>query len=195
MKAVVLLFLFFPFFASAQETWEDCMDHGDFRFSADSFLKSHRMAKDGCVMTFIESGGKGSKYELNLCDANIHVAEFDALDSDKSTSHFAGSGGCPAPLFGADFGLTKKGGEEFTQDKKKVMEIFRAVKKVFGPTTTPAEASKIRSATPHSEAKIACAELLMIEYLEKCTAFEMKPEAPKEKGPLPPGVHPAEFKR
>lgn len=173
------------------------MDQGDFSFSADTFLKSYRVSKSACVMSFVELSGKGSKYQLNLCDADIHIGQFEALDSSISHKHFAGSSGCPAPLFGADFHVVKKGGVEFGQAKSKVFEIFAAVKKVYGPNIKAADAARISDPTPNSEIKIACAQMFLDEYLDKCSAFEGK--APE---PLPvnepvkiPGVHPATIKK
>lgn len=173
------------------------MDQGDFSFSADTFLKSYRVSKSDCVMNFVELSGKGAKYQVNLCDANIHIGQHEALDSSVVHKHFAGSSGCPAPLFGADFHVVKKGGVEFGESKSKVLEIFAAVKKVYGPAITAADAAKISDPTPNSEIKIACAQMFLDEYLGKCAAFEGKPRTPPTpvKDPKIPGVHPQTIKK
>lgn len=183
----------------AQEPWERCMDQGDFSFNADTFLKSYRVFKSGCVMSFVELTGKGMKFQVNLCDANINIGQHEALDSSNITRHYAGSSGCPAPLFGADFSVTKKGGVEFGLAKTKVLEIFAAVKKVYGPNMRAEDAAKIATttATPNSELKIACAQLLIDEYLGNCVSFEEKKEPlPPAKEPVKiPGVHPQTIKK
>lgn len=195
MKVTILalwgLFIFQPL-SFAEENWQSCMDHGDFSFNADSFLKSHRVSKSGCQMRFIEMGGKGTKFELNLCDPRIHIAQFDGIDATSSTKHYAGSTGCPAPLFGADFDLPKKGGVEFGQAKAKVLEVFQAIKKVFGPSAQAQDIGKIKQPSQvNSDAKMACAQLLLEEYLDRCVAFEPTPDTSRNTAPSNiPGVHP-----
>jgi hypothetical protein len=200
MKAslVTILCLFFVIPAQAQETWERCMDQGDFNFNADTFLKSYRMSKSGCVMNFVEVSSNGKRFQVNLCDANIHIGEYESPHSESLTRHYAGSSGCPAPLFGADFHVSKKGGVEFGIAKKQVMDIFAAVKKVFGPNVKVEDAEKISNPTPNSEIKVACARLLLDEYLDRCSAFEapaekIQPAAGKE--PQIPGVRPQIIKK
>lgn len=159
----------------AEETWQKCFDQGDFSFNADTFVKSNRVSKAGCLMRFVELGGKGTKLEINLCDSSIHIDEFEALDSTKYTRHYAGSSGCPSPSFGADFELepTQKGGVGFGAAKEKVKGIYQRVKEIMGPNTTAADAEKYKNtANFGSEAKLACAELLLNEYVDKCAAFE-----------------------
>jgi hypothetical protein len=201
MKVTLLsiLCLFFVIPAQAQETWERCMDQGDFSFNADTFLKSYRMSKSGCVMNFVEVSAKGKRFQINLCDANISIGQYESPNSDSITHHYAGSSGCPAPLFGADFHVSKKGGVEFGADKTKVREIFAAVKKVFGPNTKAQDADKISNPTPNSEIKIACAQLLLDEYLDNCSAFEARIDkiepAPAKEPVKIPGVHPQTIKK
>jgi hypothetical protein len=194
-----LLCLILATSAQAQETWEGCMDQADFSFNADTFLKSVRVSKSGCVMNFVELSGKGMKFQVNLCDANINIGQHEALDSSNIIRHYAGSSGCPAPLFGADFSVTKKGGVEFGLAKTKVLEIFAAVKKVYGPNTKAEDAAKITAAniSPNSELKIACAQALIDEYLGNCVSFEAKKEAatPAKEPEKIPGIHPQTIKK
>lgn len=194
-----LLCLILTIPAHAQEAWEGCMDQADFSFNADTFLKSVRVSKSGCVMNFVELTGKGIKFQVNLCDANINIGQHEALDSTQITRHYAGSSGCPAPLFGADFGVAQKGGVEFGLAKAKVLEIFAAVKKVYGPNIKAEDAAKIATAAtgPNSELKIACAQLLVDEYLGNCVSFEAKKEPlpPANEPAKIPGVHPQTIKK
>jgi hypothetical protein len=194
-----LLCLILAPLAHAQEAWEGCIDQADFSFNADTFLKSVRVSKSGCVMNFVELSGKGLKFQVNLCDANINIGQHEALDSSNIIRHYAGSSGCPAPLFGADFHVTKKGGVEFGLAKSKVLEIFAAVKKVYGPNIKAEDSAKITTtqATPNSELKLACAQALLDEYLTNCVSFEAKKEPPppaKEPEKIP-GVHPQTIKK
>lgn len=173
MKVLAFLFLFTSS-ALAQETWELCLDQADFNFNADTFVKSVKLAKSGCVITFTDKSVKSSaKYQVNLCDPQIHVAKFESPQSEKYDRHYAGSTGCPAPLFGADFHVAQKGGVEFGEGKSKIMEIFAAVKKVYGPSMTVSDAAKIATAQS-SDIKLACIQLLLEEYLNKCEAFTPK---------------------
>ncbi len=200
MKPSIFLAIFsalLPLPAVATETWELCLDKGDFSLNADTFLKSHRVSKSGCEMRFVELGGKGTKFQLNLCDPNIRIDQFGAIDSESYNRFYAGSSGCPAPLFGADFGVTQKGGVEFTAAKKRVFEIFQALKKVYGPKTSKLDAEKIREAKDiTADIQMGCAELLLAEYLENCSSFEAKPKEVKI-NPVPdiPGVHPQTIKK
>jgi hypothetical protein len=176
----------------AAETWELCLDKGDFTLNADTFLKSQRVSKSGCDLRFIELGGKGTRFQINICDPNIRIDQFAAIDSESYNRLYAGSTGCPTPLFGADFDVTKKGAVEFDIAKAKIQEIFQSLKKVYSPKSTKADAEKIHSAKEiNAEIQLSCAQLLIDEYLEKCVSFEAKPKEVKI-NPIPdiPGVHP-----
>ncbi len=200
MKPSIFLAIFsllLPLASEAAETWELCLDKGVFSLNADTFLKSQRVSKSGCDMRFVELGGKGTRFQLNLCDPNIRIDQFAAIDSESYNRFYAGSSGCPAPLFGADFGVTQKGGVEFEAAKKRVMEIFQGLKKVYGPKATKADAEKIRDAKEiTSDIQMGCAELLLSDYLENCSSFEAKPKEEKI-NPTPniPGVHPQTIKK
>ncbi len=193
---LAIISFFLSPWALTAENWERCMDQGDFSFSTDSFVKSHRMAKSGCTMRFVELGGKGLKFELNLCDPNTHLDAYPAIDATTYTRHYAGSYGCPAPLFGADFESQPGTTAGYAQAKAKVLEIFQSIKKVYGPELKLEDASKITgSPKDNSQIKMACAELLFLEYIDRCTAFEGKPQtAPAKTEVLPPGVHPQTIK-
>ncbi len=187
---IVLLSVAHPVWAL--ETWEVCLDRGDFSLNADTFLKSNRVTKSGCDMRFVELGGKGTKFQLNLCDPNIRIDQFKAIDSESYDRFYAGSTGCPAPLFGADFGVTKKGAVEFEAAKKKVFEIFQAMKKVYAPKATSADAERARQPGDlTADVQLSCAEILLKEYLENCVSFEAKPKEvkPQETSNIP-GVLP-----
>lgn len=196
MKVTVtgLIILFFSSHVHAVEAWETCLDQGDFLFNANSFTRSQRMSKSECMMRLVEIGGQGKKFEINLCDAQIHIDEFGALESKTYTRHYAGSAACPAPLFGADFDLPKeqKGGREFQDAKRKVLEIQAAVKLVIAPEASAADAEKVKGKSSlNSSEKIACAQRLLHDYLDKCIAFQPKPkeEAKIETKSTIPGVH------
>jgi hypothetical protein len=193
---LVILMIYSPQIRAA-ETWELCLDKGDFTLNADTFLKSHRVSKSGCDMRFIELGGKGTKFQINVCDPNIRIDQFAAIDSESYNRFYAGSTGCPAPLFGADFGVTQKGAVEFDAAKKRVNDIFQALKRVYAPKSTSADAEKIHTAKEiNSEIQLACSQLFIEEYLDKCNSFEAKPKEVKIQ-PVSDlrGVHPQTIKK
>jgi len=193
ISGLLALFFCLPS-ALANQAWETCIDRGDFLFIANSFTRSHRVTKTECLMRFVEIGGKGKKFEINLCDPQIHINEFGTLESTTYTRHYAGSAGCPAPLFGADFDLPKeqKGAKEFNAAREVIFGMKKAVKVAISPHSRPEDAEKVKNAKLlDSDAQMACMLLLTSEYLEKCVAFEARPRdlsAPAT--PPPPGVHP-----
>lgn len=209
MKATLLaissLFVFSSS-ALAVEPWELCLDDGDFSFSADtSFLKNSKVVKSGCIFRFSEISAKGQKFEVNVCDPNTKIEQFPSIDSSSGTKHIAGSAGCPAPLFGADIDTPTGASAEYPAAKAKVFEIFNSVKKSFGAKSADVDLTKVQSiATAPSEVKIACAELLIGDYLNNCVAVSPRAkditpvkadDAKKESAPLPPGVHPATIEK
>jgi hypothetical protein len=186
--------------AHAAESWESCLDDGDLNLNADvSFFKSVKVVKSGCLFRLTESEGKGRKLEVDVCDPNTKIADYATINAEKPELLYAGSGGCPAPLFGADIGPSQGTSALFTPAKAKVFEIFATVRKTFGPGADELNIAKLKSASAAgSEAKLACAKLLLDEYLGNCVSFTAKP-APVDPSrgkataeeKLPPGVHPA----
>lgn len=208
MKATLLAIstLFVCSSTLAAEPWEICLDEGDFSFSADtSFLKNSKVVKSGCVFRFSEISAKGQKFEVNVCDPNTKIEQFPSIDATSGTKHIAGSAGCPAPLFGADIDTPSGASAEFPAAKAKVFEIFNSVKKAFGAKSADVDLAKATNiATAPSEVKIACAELLIGDYLNNCVAVSPKvkeitpakaDESKKPSAPLPPGIHPATIEK
>ena len=181
----------------AAEAWEACLDEGDFSLNADvSFFKSVKVVKSGCLFRFTESEGKGRKFEIDVCDPNTKIADYPTISAEKPEIRYAGSGACPAPLFGADIGPSQGTSPLYAPAKAKALEIFQTVKKTFGPGADQVNPAMLKSSSAAgSEAKIACAKLLLTEYLEECASFTAKPapvlptKGKEEK--LPPGIHPA----
>lgn len=193
LTGLAALFFFTPL-SFAQEGWEVCLDKGDFLFIANSFTKSHRISKTDCRMRFVEIGGKGKKFEINLCDPQIHIDEFATIDATSYIRHYAGSAGCPAPLFGADFDLEKgqKGAVGYKEARTRMLEMQAAVKIAIAPKSSPRDVEKVKNAgILESEAKMACMQLLAGDYLERCIAFEArtKDSAPPPTPAPVPGIH------
>jgi hypothetical protein len=208
MRSLFLLsaLLFAPFSALASEKWEICLDKADFTFNLDGFLGSTTITKSQCAMRFAVSGGKGQKFEVDLCDPLIHIKQYPAIDSNDPIRLSAGSAGCPAPLFGADFDENSQDLEEYREARKKVMELWESVKKFYGQGSEQVDLSNPKSFSPEvSAGKIACGSFLLKEYLQRCVPFEGKksapsagtsptppsPFSPPKPAPAPiPGVHP-----
>lgn len=204
MKAMLvfisLVFLGSP--ASAKEPWELCLDDGDFSFSADSFLKSARVAKSACNFKFTEIGGKGKKFEVNICNGITQLLRYESIEAAEGTKLFAGSAACPAPLFGADIDPPAGSAFEYIAARDQIYEIFAVIKKSFGNKSDGVEISSIKDvAHGTSETKLACAQYLLDSYLKNCETFTAPPPPPpsaaemkaireKEKN-LPPGVRPS----
>jgi hypothetical protein len=171
------------------------MDRGDYNLSASTFTRSVRVLKSECQMHFVEIGGRGRKFELNLCNPNISIQEFETLDAQDHTRHFAGSAACPAPMFGADMGLpdSQKGGAGFEAARKRVLDIHGWLKNTIAPGAAKKDPETFKNFSDlDSDAKIACSEMLLRDYLEQCISIEAKPkedEAPQKEADIP-GVHP-----
>lgn len=202
MKLSILAFLTLSLPAQAAPNWEICLDTSDYTLSVnDSFLNFVKVAKAGCVMRFVTMGGKGEKLEINLCDANIHVDQFPAIDATEHSTYYAGSAGCPAPMFGADFNERAEDLQKYDAAKARVMNILGTVNKTYGKNADKINLDKIQLTDLNSsEAKTACTNYLVKQYLDQCTAFEGKQApvptvAPLKSENLPAGVHPATIKK
>lgn len=178
--------------AYSAEQWEICLDKADFSFSVDGFLGSSSASKQACRMRFSQSGGKGVKYEIDICDANIRIDHYPAIDANTSTRLYAGVAGCPAPLFGANYDENYQDIFEYKAARKKIQEIWELVTKEYGKDADKVDLNDPKSLRPEvSAGKVACGQFLLREYLQRCQAFEGKPAAPKEPARTPiPGVHP-----
>jgi|GEM_PF-6297023 len=177
----------------AAEKWEICLDKADFSFSVDGFLGSTTVTKNQCVMNFAVSGGKGMKLQLDVCEPTIQIKQYAALDSTTSTRLVAGSAGCPKPLFGADFDENSQDIQEYLTSKKKIFELWESVRKVYGEGSETVDLANPKSFSPeHSAGKVACAQFLLKEYLQRCISFEAKkavePASGMRKSSIP-GVH------
>jgi len=179
--------------AFALEKWEICLDKADFSFNVDGFLGSTTISKNQCAMRFAVSGGKGTKYELDLCDPLIHLKHYAAIDSVSPTRLVAGSAACPKPLFGADFDQNSYDIQDYSAARKKIFELWESVRRLYGEGSELIDLSNPKSFSPEvSAGKIACGQFLLKEYLQRCTSFEGK-KAPETKAPAKsgiPGVHP-----
>jgi hypothetical protein len=196
----VFLFALLPLLSSlsanAEPNWQVCLDHGNFILNSnDGLLNFTKVAKTDCNLRFVTLGGKGEKLEINLCDANIHVDQYPAIDSTEYARLYAGSAGCPAPTFGADFNERLDDLQKYELAKARVFGILESVNKIYPKSTKVDLETLTATGLSTSEAKTACANYLTRQYLDRCTAFEEKKTTVKEAAPapanLPPGVHPA----
>lgn len=186
--------LILPFSAAqAAEKWEICLDKADFTFNLDGFVGSTSVSKSQCSMKFGLSGGKGEKFEVDLCDTQIQIKHFPTLDTVNPNRFMAGSAVCPKPLFGADYDENSQDIQDYKEKKRRVFEIWESVKEVYGEGADAIDLSNPKSFSPEvSAGKIACGNFLLKEYLQRCMAFESKKSAPVKDGAPPPipGVHP-----
>lgn len=205
MKVSLLAFGlgFLTLSAHAAPNWEVCLDTPDYTLTVnDSFLSTVKVAKTGCVLRFLAIGGRGEKLEINLCDANIHVDQYAAIDATEHSTYYAGSAGCPSPMFGADFNERADDLQKYDTAKARVMELLGFVNRTYGKNASQINLEKIQLKDLNtSEAKTACTNYLTKTYLDNCTSFEAgkapaaPSPAPPVSGPLPPGVHPADIKK
>ena len=189
MKAFLLVISLLAFNSTAMgaASWELCLDQNEYTLNAnDGFLNFAKVAKLGCNLRFMMLGGKGEKLEIDLCDANIHIDQFPAIDSSEKTRHLAGAAGCPKPGFGADFNERLDELSRYSAAKARVLAILENVNKVYGKDKDKVDLSKITATSlDSSEAKTACLNHLTRQYLEECLAFEKKSDAPSTPSPLP----------
>ena len=193
--APIIALLLFPALAESAEQWEICLDKADFKFNVDGFLGSSSVAKnkDDCRFRFSQSGGKGVKYEVDVCDPRIHIDHYPAIDANTSNRLFAGVAGCPSPGFGANYDENLQELQEYKAAKKKVWEIWELVTKEYGQDAEKVNLNDPKSLRPEvSAGKVACGSFLLKEYLNRCMSFEGKnPSAPPPKKlPALQGVHP-----
>ncbi|MGZ3651676.1 MAG: hypothetical protein ACXVB9_05165 [Bdellovibrionota bacterium] len=195
--------------------WEVCLDKGDFSYVTDETILSGNtttVSKTGCKFVFSVLGGKGEKFEVDVCDPQIHVDHFATLEAAGHRIS-ADVAGCPAPTFGADFDAKAKEFNEYRDVRKRVYGLLDKVRDFYADELTrqnifsPYDPDHIRNlegkedrSEPQEKhdarltaAREACAQFLLSEYLTKCMSFEGKKDAPKEtaaKTDLLKGVHP-----
>ena len=186
--------------AQAAEKWETCLDKGDFTYvSDDSILTgtSTNATKTGCKFVFSVLGGKGEKFEVDVCDAQIHVDHYATLESAGHRVS-ADVAGCPAPTFGADFDVNAKQFNEYKETRARVFALFDKIRDFYAEELTKANISnpydkanidaleakfdgKVRQEVRDAKltaGREACAHFLLHEYLNRCMSFEAKrPEA------------------
>ena len=168
--------------AQARETWEICLDDGDFSFTVNDFLRSLKAVKDGCHLRFSEGGGQGMRFETNVCDPAIRLDQYDTIEATTPARLYAGSIGCDLPLFGADIGPTAGSGPAYVAAREKVFGILAKLEKAYGVKKEKADFTQLKSRTEAgSAAKIACADLLLTDYLRKCAVFPAPAASPKTK--------------
>lgn len=195
---LIFAFLLAPSPAHSTEKWEICLDQADFTFNVDGFLGSTSISKNQCMMRFGLSGGKGEKFEINLCDPLIQILHYPTLDAVTPQRYSAGSASCPKPMFGADFDENSHVIQDYQDKKNRVLALWESVKAVYGEGADSVNLSNPKSFSPEvSAGKIACGQFLLKEYLQKCMAFEAKKvvaEPAKSNEPPIPGVHPQTIK-
>lgn len=163
------------FSAQAAENWEICLDKADFTFNVDSFFGSTSITKTQCTMRFAISGGKGERFELDLCSPVIQIQHFPTIDGNAPQTYVAGSAACPKPMFGADFDENSIDIQDYVAKKKKIFELWESVKNMYGEGANAVDLSNPKSFSPEvSAGKIACGTFLLKEYLQKCMAFERR---------------------
>lgn len=205
-----------PGSALAADKWETCLDKGDFSYATeDSILAgtTTNVAKTGCKFLFTILGGKGEKYEVDVCDPSIHVDHFATLES-AGHRVLAEAAGCPAPSFGADFDANAKQFNEYKEMRTHVFSMLDKVRDFYAEELSRANISSPydkgnisyletkddpKESQERRDAKLtagreACAHFLLHEYLQRCMSFEAKkPSAtvtsPADAGTLI-GVHP-----
>jgi len=208
-----MMLLFVP--AAARATnWEVCLDKGDFSYVTDDSILSGTttsVSKTGCKFIFSILGGKGEKFEIDVCEPQIRVDHFATLESagHRITADVAG---CPAPTFGADFDAKAKEFNEYRDVRARIYSLLDKVRDFYAEELTkqnvfspydPDHIRALEAKEDHSEpqdkhdarltaAREACAHFLLTEYLTKCMSFEGKKDFGKEapKADLPAGVHP-----
>ncbi|HEY8278107.1 MAG TPA: hypothetical protein VIH99_00695 [Bdellovibrionota bacterium] len=193
-----ILALLFSLSAWAAPNWEACLDKADYHFTLDTFLQSITATKSGCVVKFALSGGKGEKFEIDLCSPIIHIDHFNAIDAKDHERALAGTLGCPAPLFATSAEEDERDSREYRELRRRVFDIFDKVKKEYGPDADTVDIANPKNFSAEvSSGKIACVQFLLKEYLMNCTSFEGKkselkdlPKEPVNKMPDIPGVHP-----
>ncbi len=143
-------------------------------------------------MRFSQSGGKGVKYEIDVCDSGIRIDHYPAIDATTSNRLFAGVAGCPAPLFGANYDENYQDIFEYKAARKKILEIWELVTKEYGKDADKVDLNDPKNLRPEvSAGKVACGQFLLREYLQRCQSFEAKATAAKDPVRAPiPGVHP-----
>ncbi len=179
---------------AAEQNWELCLDKADFSYDVDATIlagSTTSMVKSGCKITIAVSGGSGQKWIVDVCDPSIHLDFYPTLEA--SPKHlWAGSAGCPTPLFGADFDDNAKEINEYKEARTKIFDLFKKVKDFYGEGWEKVDINKPGSFTPDQSAgKIACGQFLLREYLNNCMSFEeKKAEIPKTNAiSNVPGIH------
>jgi hypothetical protein len=180
--------------AQAAEKWETCLDKGDFSYASDDSIltgTSTNVTKNGCKIVCSVLGGKGEKYEVDVCDPAIHVDHFSTLESAGHRVP-ADVAGCPTPTFGADFDVNAKQYNEYKEMRAKVFGLLDKIRDFYAEELTKAsihnsyDKSNIAALETKDDGKTqqelrdarltagreACAHYLLHEYLNRCMSFE-----------------------
>lgn len=180
--------------AGGPTNWEVCLDKADFKFTLDEFGGSYSVEKASCQVTFAIFGGKGEKFQIDLCDPVIHIDHYNAIDAASFDRVAAGSAGCPKPMFGADFDDNAKDIREYRELKSQVLDLWG---KFYKRYTEDKKVNMDDINKPNffrednSLGRAGCGQLLLTEYLSNCMSFEAKKaEAKFAPAPNIPGVHP-----
>ena len=128
--------------------------------------KTHRsIRKNGCQVTLANYGGRGEKWEIDLCRNLVSIKHFQPMDISIPDTNFASSADCPAPLFGID--SFSENNENFTTRKK---EVFASLQLAYERYTKEDNIVKIGG-------QLQCVEKLLTHYLNECNTdlFYAKP--------------------
>lgn len=179
MKLILFFLLSIP--ASAAP-WELCLDKADFSLNADTFIKASKVTKAGCKIRFFTLGAKGEKFEIDLCDTDIHINSFPNPNSELITRVSAGSSNCPLPLFGSDFDSGPEDPSKFVDLKSKVFAIYKEILHVYAEHQEKFDPVTITEKNiNNSEVQVMCTKTLIEDYLNRCIPFEQKKVVAPEK--------------
>ncbi|NUM88578.1 MAG: hypothetical protein HUU37_05165 [Bdellovibrionales bacterium] len=133
------------------------------------------LEKRGCRFRFAVVGGKGEKWQMDVCDPLVGVLRFDGIDDDKPKFIRAGSENCPAPLFGADVATSADSPERYAELHRKTMRSMQDIRLFHTPSRTD---PMVKRAGALLE-KMRCLERILERYLSECEAFDAPAKKPE----------------
>lgn len=189
MKVLFACLLFCtPALATTEPDWEACLDAEDYHQTLNmGFLSDGSITKKGCEFRIVDLGKNPGKFSFDVCDSDVSLLVYDAVDSTNSKRFRATSANCSVPMFGIDFDVPESDATHFENAKGRIFSLLKKAEKAKGSQT---------------KQRLACARKLFETYLGDCSSFEA-PSPSKSVTPLErknienllspvniPGIHP-----
>lgn len=133
------------------------------------------LEKRGCRFRFAIIGGKGERWQVDVCDPLVGILNFEGIDDEKPKFIRAGSEGCPEPLFGADIATSSDASAKYMELRRKTMRNMEEIRFFH----TPQKGDPFAKKASTSIEKMRCLERVLRRYLSDCESYEAPAKKPE----------------